>query len=262
MKNQNTRRASGWPPIMAIFNNPVEASVRKRSLEKDSKPDVKGAFVKVTQPNPFGHEFIDRRIIRITGVIDGEMATAIIAQMNMLEGIAPNKDIELRLNSPGGSITAGLAIYDAMKTLHCDVKTVCEGECASMASVLLAAGTPGKRFAMPSSRIMIHGPSGGFEGTEIDMDIYMTEMRCLKDKMIEILSSYMGQEPAKIVSMMQRDTFMSAAEAKALGVVDEVIELRHKPPAPKSKNDDSGGKSDFTIPPSIIMPEQQKPLLH
>ena len=183
-----------------LFRSEVIAAAKD-----DKKQSAKAEFTKVSTANPLLHELIDRRIIRITGPITDDVSTAVVAQMHMLEAMAPGKDIELRINSPGGSVTAGLAIYDAMKTLNCDVKTVCEGECASMAAVLLAAGTPGKRFAMPHSTIMIHGPSGGIQGTEIDMHIYMKEIQRLKDVMIDVLSAYMGLDEKEIENMMARE---------------------------------------------------------
>ena len=259
MNNLDGRMPPEWPMVMALFNGAVDSIARKRPAGKDSKKDIKNEFTKVTQGSPMAHEFVDRRIIRITGPIDDVMATHVISQMHMLEAMGQGKDIELRINSPGGSVTAGLAIFDAMKMLNCDVKTVCEGECASMAAVLLAAGTPGKRFAMPNSTIMIHGPSGGMQGTDVDMHIYMKEILRLKNIMIDILSDYMGQSRTKVESMMERDHFMGPQEAKSLGVVDDVVELRHKPPAPRQKT----GGNNFVMPPLMpVDPNPQQPTLH
>ena len=262
MNTDDGRMPPDWPAILAQFNGTIESTIHKqpggKDPKKDSKGDAKSEFAKVTQGNPFAHEFVDRRIIRITGPINDEVAANVISQMHMLEAMGQGKDIELRINSPGGSVTAGLAIYDTMKMLNCDVKTVCEGECASMGAVLLAAGTPGKRFAMPNSTIMIHGPSGGIQGTEVDMHIYMKEIQRLKNIMVDILSQYMDQPRAKVEDMMMRDHFMGPQEAKTLGVIDEVIELRHKPPAPKRS---LGSNLGFT-PPFITVPQPDQPVLH
>lgn len=227
--------------ISALFEGTVYAGGRKAKKAKDqdsgkdaSAPKAKEAFAKVTQGSPMGHEFIDRRIIRISTPITDEVAQEVISQMSMLEAINPGKDIELHINSPGGSVTAGLAIYDKMKDIRCDVKTVCEGQAASMAAVLLCAGTPGKRFAMPNSTIMVHGPSAGMEGTAIDMKIQMNEIERLRDRMVEIMSDWTGLTKERVVQMMERDHFMSPEKAKANGLIDAIVEPRHKPPTHKS----------------------------
>jgi|GEM_PF-1090401 len=197
---------------------------------RDTQPkkSVKNNFTKsaipVTQNNPLAHEFIDRRIVRLTGVVNDVQAHNIISQLHMLEALDPDADIELRINSPGGSVTAGLAILDAMKSLSCDVKTVCEGQAASMGAVLLAAGTPGKRFAMPHARIMIHSVSSGMEGTVIDMKIQLEEALRLNEVLADVLSDYSGINRKSVEDMMKRDKFMSAGEAKQLSLIDGVIQ--------------------------------------
>lgn len=236
--------------ITALFDNVVYAGAKPKTKEKartrdEIKPDAKAAFTKVTQPSPMAHELIDRRIIRIAGPITDEVADAVIKQMEFLESIAPEKDIELRIQSPGGSVTAGLAIYDKMKELNCDVKTVCEGRCASMAALLVCVGTPGKRFAMPSSTIMVHGPSGGYEGTSIDFNIQGAEMERLKQVMVDRMSEWCDIPREKILRMMERDHYMSAAMAKENGLIDAIVEPKHKPPTHKSEAE----KAFDTLPP-------------
>lgn len=164
----------------------------------------------------------DRIIFLGTPVYD-EIANVIIAQMLFLESSDPDKDIHFYINSPGGSVTAGLAIYDTMRMIRCDVRTYCIGQCASMGAWLLAAGQKGKRFCLPNSRVMIHQPLGGATGQATDIAIQAEEIIKLKVKMTEILSDLTGQKTEKILSDIDRDNFMSADEAKAYGLVDEVI---------------------------------------
>ena len=166
------------------------------------------------------------RIIMLGTPIDDEVANLIIAQLLFLQAEDPKKDIDLYINSPGGSVTAGLAIYDTIQILSCDVKTYCLGQCASMGAVLLAAGTAGKRFALPNSRIMIHQPWGGAEGTAADIDIQAQEILRLRAMLNGILSRHTGKTLKRISADTERDFFMSADEAKAYGLVDQVVELR------------------------------------
>jgi ATP-dependent Clp protease, protease subunit len=187
---------------------------------------LKSEFTKVTQPSPIAHELVDKRMIRIVGVIDDEMATNVIAMMHFLEDLQPGVDIELRINSPGGSVTAGLAIYDAMRDLNCDVRTVCEGRAASMAAILLAAGTPGKRSATPNATVMVHGPSGGAEGTYPDMKRQMAEMERLRAAMIDLLGKHTGLTEQEITNAFDRDNYLSPADAKKYGLIDEIRQPR------------------------------------
>ena len=166
------------------------------------------------------------RIVMLGTPIDDEVANLIIAQLLFLQAEDPKKDIDLYINSPGGSVTAGLAIYDTIQILSCDVKTYCLGQCASMGAVLLAAGTAGKRFALPNSRIMIHQPWGGAEGTAADIDIQAQEILRLRAMLNGILSRHTGKTLKRISADTERDFFMSADEAKAYGLVDQVVELR------------------------------------
>ena len=166
------------------------------------------------------------RIVFIDGEINDTMADLIVAQILFLESEKPDKDISIYINSPGGSVTAGLAIYDTMKYVKCDIQTICMGQAASMAAILLAGGTKGKRYALPSSRIMIHQPRGGVEGQESDISILAKEIIRLKKLSIEYLSNDTGKSVEKIAEDIERDFFMSAQEGKDYGIVDHVMPNR------------------------------------
>ena len=166
------------------------------------------------------------RIILLGTVIDDNVANLIVAQLLFLQAEDPKKDIDLYINSPGGSCTAGLAIYDTIQSLSCDVKTYCIGQCASMGAVLLAAGTAGKRFALPHSRIMIHQPWGGAQGTASDINIQAQEILRTKATLNGILAAHTGQKLSKIEKDTDRDFFMSAEEAVKYGLVDQVVGKR------------------------------------
>jgi len=163
------------------------------------------------------------RIILLGTPVDDNVANLIIAQLLFLQSDDPKKDIDLYINSPGGSITAGLAIYDTMQVLSCDVKTYCIGQAASMGAVLLAAGTPKKRFALPNARIMIHQPWGGTQGTAADINIQAQEILRLRTNLNKILADHTGQNVKKISEDTERDFFMSAVEAQKYGLVDGVV---------------------------------------
>jgi ATP-dependent Clp protease, protease subunit len=163
------------------------------------------------------------RIIFLGDPIEDHVANLIIAQLLFLESEDPDKDIQLYINSPGGVVTSGLAIFDTMQYLKAPVSTICIGQAASMGAVLLAAGTKGKRFALPNSRIMIHQGSGGFRGNTPDVEIQMREMLHLTNRIVQILAERTGQDFEKVKKDAERDYFMSAGEAKEYGVVDEVF---------------------------------------
>lgn len=163
------------------------------------------------------------RIVFVTGEIDDTMANLVIAQLLFLESEDPDKDIHLYINSPGGSVSAGLAIYDTMQYIKPDVSTICMGMAASMASVLLAAGAPGKRFALPYSRVMIHQPLGGVQGQASEIEITAREILRLRDEMNGILASHTGQTKKKIAQDTDRDNYMSSQQAKEYGLIDEVV---------------------------------------
>jgi len=163
------------------------------------------------------------RIVFLGTPVDDQIANIIVAQMLFLESEDPDKDIMLYINSPGGLVTAGMMIYDTMQYVRCDVATICMGQAASMGAFLLAAGTKGKRFALPNSRIMIHQPLGGFQGQATDIDIHAKEILKTRDRMNELLAKHTGHPIDKIKHDTERDFFMSAAEAKEYGVIDEIL---------------------------------------
>ena len=163
------------------------------------------------------------RIVFISGEVNDEMANAVCAQLLFLQSQDPKKDINVYINSPGGSVTAGLAIYDTMQFISCPVATYCIGQAASMGAVLLTAGAKGKRYALPNSRIMIHQPWGGAEGKASDIEITCQEILRLKAKLNEILAAHSGQTMENVVRDTDRDHFMSADEACAWGLIDKVL---------------------------------------
>ncbi len=174
------------------------------------------------------------RIIFIGTPIDDHVANTVIAQLLFLQTEDPEKDIHVYINSPGGIVSSGLAIYDTMQYVKPDIATYCLGQAASMGALLLAAGTKGKRFALPNSRIMIHQPMGGFQGQATDIEIHAREILKLKETLNRILSNHTGQSFEKIQADTERDFFMSAEEAKEYGIVDDVIY--------SIKKSESGGK--------------------
>ena len=167
-------------------------------------------------------------IIFIGTPIDDMVANLIVAQLLFLEAEDPERDINLYINSPGGSITAGMGIYDTMQFIRNDVTTICVGQCASMAALLLTAGTPGKRFALPHSRILIHQPSGGASGQETDIRIMAEEILRMREMTSRIISHHSGQSYEQVEKDVERDRIMSAIQAKEYGLIDEVIEHREK----------------------------------
>ncbi|MEO7478734.1 MAG: ATP-dependent Clp endopeptidase proteolytic subunit ClpP [Lysobacteraceae bacterium] len=169
---------------------------------------------------------LKERVIFMVGPIDDYVANVIVAQMLFLEADNPEKDISLYINSPGGIVTAGMAIYDTMQFIKPDISTICVGQAASMGSLLLAAGTHGKRYALPNSRVMIHQPLGGFQGQATDIEIHAREILSLKAKLNEILAKHTGQSVETIGRDTERDNFKSADEAKAYGLIDQVIARR------------------------------------
>jgi len=163
------------------------------------------------------------RIVFLGTPIDDDVANIIVAQMLFLESEDPDKDINLYINSPGGSVTSGLAIYDTMQYVKCQVSTICMGQAASMGALLLAAGAKGKRYSLPHSRIMIHQPSGGFGGQASDIELHAKEILRLKAKLNEIMQKHSGQPLDRIEKDTDRDYFMGAGEAKEYGLIDEVV---------------------------------------
>jgi ATP-dependent Clp protease protease subunit len=165
-------------------------------------------------------------IVFLGSAIDDNVANVIIAQLLFLEAEDPEKDISLYINSPGGVITSGMAIYDTMKFIKNDIVTICIGQAASMAAVLLAAGSEGKRYALPNSKMLIHQPLGGFEGQATDILIHAEEIKKIKEKLIDILALHTGQKRGKVSKDIERDFIMTAEEALQYGIVDNVISER------------------------------------
>ena len=169
---------------------------------------------------------LKERIIFLTGQINDNVASLITAQLLFLEAEDPKKEIYLYINSPGGLVTAGLGIYDTMQYVKPDISTLCIGQAASMGSFLLAAGTKGKRFSLPNSRVMVHQPSAGFQGQVTDIEIHANEVLSLKNRLNEIYSKHTGKSVDEVKSALERDNFMTAEVAKDFGLIDEVVEKR------------------------------------
>jgi ATP-dependent Clp protease protease subunit len=169
---------------------------------------------------------LKERVIFLTGQINDNVASLVTAQLLFLEAEDPKKEIYLYINSPGGLVTAGLGIYDTMQYVKPDISTLCIGQAASMGSFLLAAGTKGKRFSLPNSRIMVHQPSAGFQGQATDIEIHANEVLSLKKRLNEIYSKHTGKTVDEIKSALERDNFMTADVAKSFGLIDEVVEKR------------------------------------
>ena len=173
---------------------------------------------------------LKERIIFLTGQINDNVASLVTAQLLFLEAEDPKKEIYLYINSPGGLVTAGLGIYDTMQYIKPEISTLCIGQAASMGSFLLAAGTKGKRFSLPNSRIMVHQPSAGFQGQATDIEIHANEVLSLKKRLNEIYSKHTGKSVDEIKSALERDNFMTADVAKQFGLIDEVVEKEAKVP--------------------------------
>ena len=176
---------------------------------------------------------LKERVIFLVGPVDDHVANVIVAQLLFLESENPDKDINLYINSPGGSVSAGLAIYDTMQFIKADVSTMCVGQAASMGALLLTAGAKGKRYCLPHSRVMIHQPLGGYQGQATDIEIHTREILKIRSQLNDILALHTGQPVDTIAADTERDNFMGPTEAKEYGLIDELIE---------SRKDDSGSK--------------------
>ena len=166
------------------------------------------------------------RLIFIVGPVEDHMANLVVAQLLYLESENPNKDIHIYINSPGGVVSSGLAIYDTMQFINCDVSTICIGQAASMGALLLAGGTKGKRYALPHSRIMVHQPSAGYQGQVTDISIHAEEVIALKHRLNEIMAKHTGQDVKKVERDLERDNFMGATAAVEYGLIDTVLASR------------------------------------
>jgi len=189
----------------------------------------------VVEQTPRGERAFDiysrllkERVIFITGPIEDHMANLVVAQLLFLEAENPEKDINIYINSPGGSVTSGMSIYDTMSYIKPDISTLCIGQASSMGAILLTGGTKGKRFALPNSRIMIHQPLGGFQGQATDIEIHAQEILKIRTKLNEILSHHSGKDIEKLTQDTERDNFMSGEEAVKYGLIDKVIDKRSK----------------------------------
>lgn len=171
---------------------------------------------------------LKERVIFLVGPVEDQVANIIVAQLLFLESENPDKDIHFYINSPGGVVTAGMAIYDTMQFIKADVSTMCIGQAASMGALLLTGGARGKRYALPNSRVMIHQPLGGFQGQATDVDIHAREILKMRDRLNNIMASHTGQPYEKIQQDTERDNFMSSAESKEYGLIDEVLHSRNQ----------------------------------
>ena len=198
--------------------------------------DIKNQLVPmVVEQTPRGERAFDiysrllkERVIFITGPIEDHMANLVVAQLLFLEAENPEKDINIYINSPGGSVTSGMSIYDTMSYIKPDISTLCIGQASSMGAILLTGGTKGKRFALPNSRIMIHQPLGGFQGQATDIEIHAQEILKIRTKLNEILSQHSGKDIDKVSQDTERDNFMSGDEAVKYGLIDKVMDKRDK----------------------------------
>ena len=177
---------------------------------------------------------LKERVVFIVGPVEDQMANLIVAQLLFLESENADKDIHLYINSPGGSVTAGLSIYDTMQFVNCNVSTICVGQAASMGALLLAGGTEGKRFALPHSRVMVHQPSAGFQGQATDISIHANEVLALKKRLNKIMAKHTGQSIDKIEQDLERDRFMSSEAAVEYGIIDTVLAERTEMSSQKS----------------------------
>lgn len=196
-----------------VFNNTLVPMVVEQTNRGERSYDIYSRLLK-------------ERIVFLTGQVQDSISTLICAQFLFLESENPSKDIAFYINSPGGVVTSGMAIYDTMKYIRCQVSTVCIGQAASMGSLLLCAGDPGKRFATPNARIMIHQPSGGFQGQAADIEIQAREILALRERLNKTYVKHTGKSLEEIERAMDRDNYMTAEDAKKFGLIDEVIEQR------------------------------------
>ena len=218
------------------MNNTIGHSDRLNSQAGDLTPQGLGLIPMVVEQSGRGERSYDiysrllkERVIFLVGPVNDMSANLIVAQLLFLEAENPDKDISLYINSPGGSVTAGMSIYDTMQFIKPDVSTLCIGQAASMGAFLLAAGAKGKRFSLPNSRVMIHQPSGGFQGQSSDIAIQAKEIMYLRNRLNAILASHTGKSAEEIDVDTERDNFMSAEQSVAYGMIDKVIGTRGEP---------------------------------
>jgi ATP-dependent Clp protease protease subunit len=206
--------------------NPMNSALDTRAL--NLVPIVVEQTARGERSYDIYSRLLKERVVFVVGPVEDYMANVVVAQLLFLESENPDKDIHLYINSPGGSVTAGLAIYDTMQFIKADVSTMCIGQAASMGALLLAGGARGKRVCLPHSRMMIHQPLGGFQGQATDIDIHAREILLIREKLNQILASHTGQPLEKIQQDTERDNFMGAESAKAYGLIDEILERRKR----------------------------------
>jgi len=206
------------------------------NADRRNEPHALGLVPVVVEQTARGERSFDifsrllkERVVFLVGPVDDHVANLVVAQLLFLESENPDKDIHFYINSPGGSVTAGLAIYDTMQFVRPEVSTMCVGQAASMGALLLAGGAAGKRFCLPHSRIMIHQPLGGFQGQASDIDIHAREILHAREQLNEILSRHTGQPIERIADDTERDRFMGGEDAVAYGLIDQVLDTRAKP---------------------------------
>jgi ATP-dependent Clp protease protease subunit len=206
---------------------------KSNSAPWGNAPQALNLVPMVVEQTPRGERAFDiysrllkERVVFCVGPVEDYMANLIVAQLLFLESDNPEQEISLYINSPGGSVTAGMAIYDTMQFLRCPVATICVGQAASMGAILLASGAAGKRYCLPNSRVMIHQPSGGFHGQASDIELHAREILKIRERMNEVMAKHTGQTVERIARDMDRDNFMSAEEAKNYGIVDQVYSKR------------------------------------
>jgi ATP-dependent Clp protease protease subunit len=209
-----------------MFLNKTNINDQHASMSASLVPMVVEQTAKGERSYDIYSRLLKERIIFLTGEVEDHMANLVVAQLLFLESEDPDKDIYLYINSPGGVVTAGLSIYDTMQFIKPDVCTLCLGQACSMGSFLLAAGAPGKRYSLPSARIMIHQPLGGFRGQASDVEIHAQEMLRIKHELNSRLAQHTGRSYDEIVAATDRDNFLSAEQAKEFGLIDEVITKR------------------------------------
>ena len=204
--------------------NPMNSALDTRAL--NLVPIVVEQTARGERSYDIYSRLLKERVVFVVGPVEDYMANVVVAQLLFLESENPDKDIHLYINSPGGSVTAGLAVYDTMQFIKADVSTMCIGQAASMGALLLAGGASGKRVCLPHSRMMIHQPLGGFQGQATDIDIHAREILLIREKLNQILASHTGQPMEKIQLDTERDNFMGAEAAKAYGLIDEILDRR------------------------------------
>ncbi len=211
---------------MSVYDSQIQASQNNETKALNLVPMVVEQTARGERSYDIYSRLLKERVIFLVGAVEDQVANVIVAQMLFLESENPDKDIHFYINSPGGVVTAGMAIYDTMQFIKADVSTMCIGQAASMGALLLTGGAAGKRYALPNSRVMIHQPLGGFQGQATDVDIHAREILKMRENLNGIMASHTGKPVEEIQKDTERDNFMSAAEAAEYGLIDTVLESR------------------------------------